>query len=133
MRHHWYNRESFPHFVVNHGSWDICADASGYCAAIPTAEAEARGCKASHFGDMAYVRATLARELAEQERALYPYGKHLPIFHTPDSPMSQDAAERAAERYMDRADRALLAGQATQEHYAAWCGALDAWVKRHTA
>ena len=24
--------------------------------------------------------------------ALYPYGKHLPIFHTPDGPMSQDAA-----------------------------------------
>jgi hypothetical protein len=65
--------------------------------------------------------------------ALYPYGKHLPIFHTPDGPMSHDAAERAAERYMDRADRALLAGQATQEHYDAWCGALDAWVKRHTA
>lgn len=67
MAHDLYNRANFPRFVVNHGNWDICADARGYCAAIPTAEAEAKGCKASHFGDMAYVRVTLARELAALE------------------------------------------------------------------
>ena len=64
-RHPWYNRDAFPFFVVNHGNWDICANASGYCAAIPAHDAPA-GCKASHFGDMAYVRATLAKEMREQ-------------------------------------------------------------------
>lgn len=57
--HHHYNRENFPRFVINHGNWDICANAGGYCAAIPTAAAAANGCKASHFGDAGYVRATL--------------------------------------------------------------------------
>jgi hypothetical protein len=59
MAHDYYNRENFPVFVVNHGNWDICANAAGYCAAIPTDRAAAIGCKATHFGDMAYVRATL--------------------------------------------------------------------------
>lgn len=61
--HHTYNRASYPRFIVNHGNWDICADASGHCAAIPTPEAAAKGCQASQFGDMAYVRATLAEIL----------------------------------------------------------------------
>ena len=64
MTHEYYNRAQFPRLIVNHGNWDICANAAGYCAAIPTAEAEAKGCKASHFGDLAYVRHTLHRELA---------------------------------------------------------------------
>lgn len=59
MGHADYNRANFPRFIVNHGNWDICANAAGYCAAIPTPEAEARGCKATHFGDLGYVRATL--------------------------------------------------------------------------
>ena len=54
-----YNRENFPTFVVNHGNWDIHSNAAGKCAAIPTPEAEAIGCKPSHFGDMAYVRQTI--------------------------------------------------------------------------
>jgi hypothetical protein len=54
-----YNRTHFPHFVCNNGNWDICASDSGYCAAIPTPRAARDGCKASHFGDAAYVRATL--------------------------------------------------------------------------
>lgn len=62
-QHQRYNRENFPRFIVNNGNWDICADASGYCAAIPTAEAEAKGCLASHFGNLAYVRVTLATRL----------------------------------------------------------------------
>lgn len=61
-----------------------------------------------------------------------PYGRNLPIFHTPAGPMTEDAAERAAERYMDRADRALLAGLATRSEYDAWTRALDAWTRRHT-
>jgi hypothetical protein len=32
---------------------------AGHCAAIPTAEGEASGHLASHFGDLAYVRVTL--------------------------------------------------------------------------
>ena len=62
----------------------------------------------------------------------YPYGRHLPIFHTPHGRLSEDAAERAAERYMNRADAALLSGQATQAEYDRWTAALDAWVKRNT-
>lgn len=62
-RHDTYNRERFTRFIVNHGNWDICADDSGYCAAIPTPEAEAKGALASHFGDLGYVRVTLWDEL----------------------------------------------------------------------
>lgn len=63
MAHDYYNREVFPRFIVNNGNWDICANADGYCASIPTPEAQAIGCKASHFGDLAYVRVTLADRL----------------------------------------------------------------------
>ena len=66
MTHEYYNLRNFPIFVVNHGNWDIYANEAGYCAAIPTREMEARGCKASHFGDMDYVRVTLADELREK-------------------------------------------------------------------
>jgi hypothetical protein len=58
--HEYYNKRNFPRFIVNHGNWDIYANDRDYCAAIPTDEAATQGCKASHFGDLAYVRATLA-------------------------------------------------------------------------
>lgn len=61
----------------------------------------------------------------------HPYGKHLPIFHTPEKPLSEAQLEESAARYMDRADRALMAGKATQGEYERWTRALDAWVKRH--
>ena len=64
MRHFDYNHDNYPHFVVNHGDWDICANDKGYCAAIPTQEAS--GCRASHFGDLEYVRCTLGDILPEQ-------------------------------------------------------------------
>ena len=64
MPHEYYNRASFPRFVVNHGKWDICANDTGHCAAIPTPEAEADGCKASQFGSLAYVAATLGVQVA---------------------------------------------------------------------
>lgn len=54
-----YNKKNFPLFVMNHGNWDIYANDNGKCAAIPTESAAMEGCKASHFGDMDYVRATL--------------------------------------------------------------------------
>jgi hypothetical protein len=57
--HDTYNRTNYPVFVVNHGNWDIMDDGAGHCAAIPTDEARANGCKATHFGDRKYVRATL--------------------------------------------------------------------------
>lgn len=68
-RHDTYNRDNYPRLIVNHGNWDICADERGHCAAIPTPAAEANGCLATQFGTMAYVRVTLARELAEQGAA----------------------------------------------------------------
>lgn len=46
--HPYYNTTNFPHFVCNHGNWDIYRNDKDYCAAIPTRP----GCKASHFGDM---------------------------------------------------------------------------------
>lgn len=58
-RHEHYNQENFPVFVVNHGNWDIFANETGACAAIPTKEAAEIGCKASHFGDMTFVRKEL--------------------------------------------------------------------------
>jgi hypothetical protein len=54
-----YNTDNYPHFVCNNGNWDIYTDAKGYCASIPTPEAAAQGCKATHFGDRGYVRAVL--------------------------------------------------------------------------
>ena len=65
MRHNYYNLQNFPIFVVNHGNWDIYRNAANYCAAIPARGAPA-GCKASHFGDMDYVRVTLADELRDK-------------------------------------------------------------------
>lgn len=59
LGHPHYNKQNYPLFVMNHGSWDIYVNAKGACAAIPTEEAALEGCSASHFGDMAYVRATL--------------------------------------------------------------------------
>lgn len=64
-KHPHYNRANFPRFIVNNGNWDICANADGYCAAIPTDEAELRGCLATHFGDLRYVRVTLGVEVAQ--------------------------------------------------------------------
>jgi len=58
-RHPDYNTDNFPFFICHHGNWDIYRNATGYCASIPTPRAAANGCKASHFGDAAYVRATL--------------------------------------------------------------------------
>jgi hypothetical protein len=59
VTHSHYNRINFPHFVVNNGNWDIYANDKGYCASIPTPEAETQGCNATHFGDAEYVRITL--------------------------------------------------------------------------
>ncbi len=61
--HAYYNRQNFPRFVCHHGNWDICANAAGYCAAIPTETGAADGCNATHFGDAAYLRATLGVEV----------------------------------------------------------------------
>jgi hypothetical protein len=63
MAHEYYNRAAFPHFVVNHGNWDIYANDAGHCAAIPTADAAADGCGASNFGDARYVFATLGAKV----------------------------------------------------------------------
>ena len=59
MTHPLWNRENYPTFVCHHGNWDIYRNAAGHCAAIPTEEAAAAGCRASYFGDLAYVRVTL--------------------------------------------------------------------------
>jgi len=62
-----YNRVNFPNFVCNHGNWDIYASATGHCAAIPSEAGEKAGCRASHFGDMAYTRLVLREEIAQEE------------------------------------------------------------------
>lgn len=61
-----------------------------------------------------------------------PYGMHLPIFtffyETPNRPLTEDRIEREASRLMDAADKAFLAGKATQQQYDGWVKALDAWA-----
>lgn len=47
-----YNTTNFPILVAHHGNWDIYRNAAGHCAAIPVVE----GCRASHFGDMNYLK-----------------------------------------------------------------------------
>ena len=56
MRHYYYNTDNFPTLVAHHGNWEIYRNEKGYCAAIPTKEMEARGCLASHFGDLLYLK-----------------------------------------------------------------------------
>ena len=60
--HSHYNKKKFPHFICNHGNWDIYANERGDCAAIPTEAAKANGCEASHFGDIRYVWVTLGHK-----------------------------------------------------------------------
>lgn len=66
-----------------------------------------------------------------------PYGMHLPIFtffyETPSRPLTEARIEREAERLMDAADRAYLAGKATQAQYDAWVKALDRWANEQYA
>jgi hypothetical protein len=59
-----------------------------------------------------------------------PYGRHLPIFPMLSGLEPEGELENIAERLMDRADAALIAGKATTGEYARWTVALDAWVKR---
>lgn len=64
------------------------------------------------------------------------YGRNLPVFpalYDWPSPITEERVERAAERLMDRADAALLAGEATQAQYEAWVTALDAWTRDQRA
>jgi hypothetical protein len=67
-RHDVYNTENFPNFICHHANWDIYTNARGWCAAIPTKDAAAIGCRASHFGDRAYVKITLPAEYAAWEQ-----------------------------------------------------------------
>lgn len=59
-----------------------------------------------------------------------PYGQHMPIFPIFYDKPSDAALEGAAERLMDRADKAFMAGKATQAEYDRWTRALDAWTNR---
>ena len=58
--HPHYTRRNFPHFVCQYGNWNIYADDIGRCAAIPTDEFAALGCRASTFGNLEYVRRALS-------------------------------------------------------------------------
>jgi hypothetical protein len=66
--HPYYNTVNFPHFVCHNGNWDIYKDDCDYCASIPTTEAAAQGCKASHFGDLKYTQITLNIDPTTGER-----------------------------------------------------------------
>ena len=63
--HDWYNKEKFPVCVGPSKSknFEIWANETGYCAAIPTDEGAADGCKATHFGDARYVQVTLGLDV----------------------------------------------------------------------
>lgn len=61
MTHSIYNKRRYPHFVCNHGAWDIYADSNRYCVAIPVDPHS--GHKPSHFGDADHVRRTLNVEM----------------------------------------------------------------------
>lgn len=53
----YYNRDQFPIFVAHHGNWDIYRNAKGDCAALPIPSMDREGgCRASHFGDMNYLK-----------------------------------------------------------------------------
>ncbi|MFI0609894.1 MAG: hypothetical protein ACH37Z_18620 [Anaerolineae bacterium] len=65
-----YNTTSFPILVAHHGSWDIYRNDKGYCAAIPTEYGAGIGCRASHFGDMAYLRSVPNLEYVKQPTEL---------------------------------------------------------------
>jgi hypothetical protein len=54
MLFEFYNRKNFPHHIADSGSWMICRNDEGYCAAIPRDPAS--GALPSHFGDMAHVQ-----------------------------------------------------------------------------
>jgi hypothetical protein len=57
--HPHYNVANYPIFVCDHGNW-----------AIPNRRGRAFGCRASHFGDAGYVRATLGVDpMAKGENA----------------------------------------------------------------
>ncbi|MGF6440092.1 hypothetical protein [Paraburkholderia youngii] len=66
-QHDFYNTKSFPTLICNHGNWDIYTNARGWCAAIPTRAGSDGGCKASHFGDRAFVKKHLPVEYAAWE------------------------------------------------------------------
>lgn len=69
-RHEYYNRDHYPVFLLNNGNWDICADANGRCASIPTESAALNGCMATHFGDLRYVQVTLGFDRATAEKLI---------------------------------------------------------------
>lgn len=75
MTHHTYNTHNFPTFVCHHGNWDIYRDAKGYCAAIPVKQ----GCNATHFGDAAYVRATLGLDVFKASEYVEPDSERMPL------------------------------------------------------
>lgn len=53
---------------------------------------------------------------------------HLPLFPALCAPLTEDGIERVAEWLMNKADRVLLSGKATQDEYDRWCRALDCWT-----
>jgi hypothetical protein len=65
--HDVYNTANYPTLICNHGNWDIYTNSRGQCAAIPTKQAASIGCRATQFGDRAYVKVTLPVEYAAWE------------------------------------------------------------------
>jgi hypothetical protein len=63
--------------------------------------------------------------------------ENLPAFPTlynePDCPLTEECIDYVVERLMDRADKRLTKGEATQEDYDAWVEALDAWATEQMA
>lgn len=75
-----------------------------------------------------------------------PYGNYLPIFPclgfnaeclvnfaAPWGPVTEERIERVVERLVNRADRDLMNGAATQEQYDLWVQALKHWAEEQYA
>lgn len=78
-----------------------------------------------------------ARAVKSWEAFENPYGAHLPVFPAfyswPSNPLTESRIEAAVERVVDCADKAFLAGKATQEQYDRWNVALNAWIRESYA
>ena len=61
MIHPYYNKTKFPLFICHHGNWDIYANDTGKCAALPSELGEKSGCRASYFGDLDFLESQVKR------------------------------------------------------------------------
>ncbi|MCP3472340.1 hypothetical protein NLM33_18660 [Bradyrhizobium sp. CCGUVB1N3] len=88
------------------------------CNAMATVRLDVRAQQSDVRGNETARQSTPGAKPRKRNRMLdSPYGMHLPIFPACDiDKPTEDRLERIIERLMDRADKALLSGKATQVH-----------------